>query len=392
MDINLLATRQMDRNQHKQMLVENLGIFELRALGREVGVPSPTTKKRNDLIELILDRIYNNDTTLVKHTKKGRPFKKLSNLEDIMAKMTGGDDTDNMITQRKPLRYEDIVCFSQDVPVYTEVEDEDATDFSGILRKNDVVACLLDRKTLKKVFVPQRETVVYGLQAGDLIDCEGIRVNTSEDYVMSKIYKINGVEVGKYIPRFEIMDGPMISRDRLQYGDYKLYCGRRNLLKYNGNLFEDNRFEEFATFCKENNYKLITLGLNTCFEDQIMFSEIDNMLDMTTVYGTGYDISFGKVIDAIAHAERLLTQGEKVVLFVNDIVGMLNVLDKCFVEKEMQSGHKERGVVIAQKLVSLGKALKNGASITVVMTYWSNNSEDLFFKNELEKISSKFED
>ena len=37
MDINLLATRQMDRNQHKQMLVENLGIFELRALGREVG-------------------------------------------------------------------------------------------------------------------------------------------------------------------------------------------------------------------------------------------------------------------------------------------------------------------------------------------------------------------
>ncbi len=391
MEINLLATRQMDRNQHKQMLLENLGIFELRALGREVGIPSPTTKKRNELIDLILDRIYNNDNTIVKQTKKGRPFKKLSNIEDIMAKVAGGDDTDNMITQRKPLKYEDIVCFSQEVPVYTEVDDE-TKEFVGILRKNDVVAYLLDMKTRNRVFVPQKETIVYGLQSGDILECEGVRVNANNDFSLSAIYKINGVEASKYIPKFEITSSPMLSKERLSYGKHELYCGRRNLVEYKGNLFEDDRFIEFASFCKDNNYKLITLGLNTCFEDQIMFSEINNMVNMTTVYGTGYDIGFGKVVDTISLAERLLTQGEKVVLFVNDIVGILNALDKCFVENEMQSGHKDRGVVIVQKLVSLGKALQNGSSITLVMSYWENNYSDIFFKNELEKISSKFED
>ncbi len=390
MDISLLATRQMDRDQHKQMLVENLGIFELRALGREVGVPSPTTKKRNELIELILDRIYNNNSTYVRQSKKGRPYKKLSNLDDIMAKMTGGDDTDNIITQRKPLRYEDIVSFSQDVPVYTEVDNE-TEEFKGVIRKNDVVAYFLDIKTGRKVFIPQKESVIHGLQTGDLVECEAEKVNANNDFMLSELYKINGVDASKYIPRFEVKDMAIISKDRLKFGEHQLYCGRRNLLKYDTNLFEDDRFTEFAAFCKENGYKLITLGLNTCFEDQIMYSSIDNMVNMTTVYGTGYDVGFGKVVDTISLAERLFTQGEKVVLFVSDIVGLLNSLDKCFVENVLQSGHKDQGVVIVQKLVCLGKALQNGSSITIVMTYGENSTNDLFFKNELEKISSKFE-
>lgn len=390
MDINLLATRQLDRNQHKQMLVENLGIFELRALGRELGVASPTTKKRDDLIELILDKIYNNDTSLVKQTKKGRPFKKLSNLEEIVARMTGSEDNDNLISQRRPLKYEDVVSFAQEVPVYTEVEEEISL-LSGVVRKNEVVSYFLDMKEGSRVFIDNKDMIVHGLQEGDLVECEAKKMNSGSDFLLEKVLKVNGVDADKYIPTFGRNLVPVISREKITYGQHELFCGRRNLLRYDGNLFEDDRFADFATYCKENGYKLITLGLNTCFEDQIMFSGIDSMIDMTTVYGTGYDIGFNKVVDTIALAQRLLIQGEKVVLFVNDIVGMLNSLDKCFVEKEMQNGHKEKTVVVAQKLVSLGKAEKGGASITLVMTYWQNNSEDLFFKNELEKISSKFE-
>ena len=33
--------------KYKEMFVKKLGIFELRALARELGVPSPTTKRRN---------------------------------------------------------------------------------------------------------------------------------------------------------------------------------------------------------------------------------------------------------------------------------------------------------------------------------------------------------
>ena len=35
--------------------LENLGIFELRTLGREMGAKSPTTANKADLIQTILD-------------------------------------------------------------------------------------------------------------------------------------------------------------------------------------------------------------------------------------------------------------------------------------------------------------------------------------------------
>ena len=43
----------LDKNKKIELEVKKLGIFELRGLAREVGVSSPTTKKREELIDLI---------------------------------------------------------------------------------------------------------------------------------------------------------------------------------------------------------------------------------------------------------------------------------------------------------------------------------------------------
>ena len=68
-----------ETNQSKriELEVKRLGIFELRALAREVGVQSPTTKKREELIVNILERINNGQLDDVVVTKKGRPYKRL---------------------------------------------------------------------------------------------------------------------------------------------------------------------------------------------------------------------------------------------------------------------------------------------------------------------------
>ena len=39
-----------DQREGKELLVRQLGVFELRGLARELGITSPTTKKRDELI------------------------------------------------------------------------------------------------------------------------------------------------------------------------------------------------------------------------------------------------------------------------------------------------------------------------------------------------------
>ncbi len=391
MDINVLANRQLDINQHREMLVQNLGIFELRALGRELGVSSPTTKKRDELIELILDKIYNSDSTVIRQTKKGRPFKKLYNLDDIMSQMTRSDETDSLNNQKRPLKYEDIICFAQEVPVFSDVDDE-VEKFSGVVRTSSAVSYFLDVKTGKKIFINSNEMKKYNFQEGDFVEAEARKINPNNQYLLSSAQTINFTDAKRYDASRVETGNPIISLEKIEYGDFRLYCGRRNLILTKNNLFEDDRFVNFAKFCNDNDYNLITLGLNTSFEDQILFSQISSMVNMTTAYGSGYDEGFNKVVDSIALTQRLLSEGKKVVLFVSDIISLINTLDQCFEECELQNGHNAKGIVIAQKLISLGKALNNGSSVTIVMTYRENDRNDMFITNELERICSKFQD
>ena len=72
----------------REILVYDLGIFELRGLARKLGVPSPTTKKRDELISLILEKIKSGDVIDQTGKKKGRPFKSLSAIDEIYSSIT----------------------------------------------------------------------------------------------------------------------------------------------------------------------------------------------------------------------------------------------------------------------------------------------------------------
>ena len=59
--------------------LENMGIFQLRELAREIGVHLPTTLKKNDLIEKIRGIANGDAEPFVSTTKKGRPPKSYCN-------------------------------------------------------------------------------------------------------------------------------------------------------------------------------------------------------------------------------------------------------------------------------------------------------------------------
>lgn len=60
------------------MNYKNLCIYELRKLAREIGVKSPTSLKRAELIEKINAIETGKELPFIKKTNKGRPVKKLN--------------------------------------------------------------------------------------------------------------------------------------------------------------------------------------------------------------------------------------------------------------------------------------------------------------------------
>ena len=64
--------------------LEELGIFEIRNIAREVGVYSPTTLKKQELIDSIINIMNGKLEPYVRKTKQGRPPKSISSLNSLM--------------------------------------------------------------------------------------------------------------------------------------------------------------------------------------------------------------------------------------------------------------------------------------------------------------------
>ena len=365
------------RDEYRQMLDSKFGIFELRGLGRELGVPSPTTKRRDDLIDCIVERVYAGEP-VKKNSNMGRPFKKLGNLNELLSSVTQDEE-------QGALTYEQIIKFAQELPPLVEIS-QDYFEFKGVIHKVKNFFFFVDEGA--KIFLTEKDFRDWNLREGDFVEVYAKKVDQRNQYKACLLKSINFNSSGLKLPEVEF-GKPIISNDKLPYGNFELHCGRRNLLFYKNNLYEDDRFLKFSEFCKKNDYRLITVSLNSAYEDMIMFSEMEDSVTLSTTYGDDMKDGVSKVVDAIALAQRLLETGRKCVVFVNDIMEVLDVLDHCF-DETSDNGHKQKALVIVKKLLSLGKALSNGASITLVMTYRESDVADKFLNNELKKICSEF--
>ena len=73
----------MFKSYSKEAL-QNLGIYELRNVARQVGVYSPTKYKKEILIDKILAIIQGEEQPYVKKTNQGRPAKQIAGIDEIM--------------------------------------------------------------------------------------------------------------------------------------------------------------------------------------------------------------------------------------------------------------------------------------------------------------------
>lgn len=372
---------EVNEEKQRENAIKALGVFELRGLARELGVSSPTTKKRDELISLIIEKIKEGSVVDVNSQRRGRPFKKLNALDSIVNSV--------LIDDYKAKDYNSVISFMQeDMPIINDLSEEVGT-FEGIVRESKGHLCFDDFKTKAKVYMDFNVEGFDVLKTGCKVKAEARKIN-GDSYWVEKILLIDGVALENYDDTETEKGEEVISETNIPFGGDFAKEGRRNVFCLKEDLFENRDFKDFYAYCGKSKFKLIVLSVNSSYENQIMFRNlnIDNLF--VTEYAERNSASFFKVVDTINYAQHLIDKGEKVLVFVADIVEVLRKLDEVFANKEEDMlNYNPQTVLVAQKLLALGRAYENGASGTIIMGYNEIDADDKFLKNDIFKISKR---
>lgn len=368
-----------DERQNEDF-VRGLGVFELRGLAREMGVSSPTTKKREELISAILEVFKNGKLVSSNDKKRGRPFKKLAALDDIVNTLIEKD--------LEELDFDGLVKFAQTKMPNSGIATEYLNSFEGIVKTS---------KENKKMFYDIRNnTLVY------LTDVEGLEKIEDGDKVLVEgeicdngtcnakaIIQINDIDAQLYVNKQ--IDGfdEVIENTDIPFGNKVAKLGRRNVVEIQEDLFENGDFESICNYAKNNGYKLIVVGPNTSYENQIMFKNSNVKDNFTTNYATNAFVNVNKIMDVIYYAGRLIQNGEKVLVFVCDIIELIKTIDCCFKSPANEGELARETNVIINKFLEFARAYKNGASGTILMCYRDFEKDDKFLNEKIFKISKR---
>ena len=370
-----------DINSERQLanLIRELGVFELRALARQLGVSSPTTKKREELISLIIEARKDGKLIDDSFPKRGRPFKRLNVLDHIANKITPE-------VSNEKLDFVSVVKFAQeDMPILDDLIDNEIFIFEGIVRKFDDKAMFFDMQTNKSVHISKEFELFNILDSGDRIKVKAKALVGQNQYIVVDILEINKNSPENYIPQYAQLGEEIIDNRELPYSQGKVIYGRRNACLVKQDIFENSDFVKFYKECKNKNYHLILMGTNVSYENQIFFKNMNLTENFTTVYGTNVDESFNKIIDAIFYAYNLVSKGQQVVIYVTDLMEIVKCIDKNL-KKEPNEDYSSKAKVVIQKLLAFARSYESGISGTLLMCYRECDIPDKYLTNDILKI------
>ena len=367
--------------------IRELGIFELRGLARQLGIPSPTTKKREELIDGIADALSNNEGIKSTGKRKGRPFKEVVSIKNILNSINEIEETFD------EMNYSTALTFAQEIPNFSlENSDLKEYNFSGYARVGKEYISFIDIRTNSWVFIKNSKDFSK-IRVGDKIQVIAKRIGTSNQFECEKILAINDIKIDDYKPNKPTEFSVVISKDTIPFASKSIIKGRRNATCLEEDIFENNNLKDLAQYCKDNNTKLVVLGLNTSYEDQIYLNNTSNFENFTTEYGTSDYINANKVLDSINLFKNLIDNGQNCLLFIMDIMEVVRTLNKFSASKNIGCDleKNELALVVLKELFSSTKALENNGASTLLMCYRYQDKTNEFLQNEILRISKNID-
>ncbi len=362
--------------QKKIEIVRSLGIYELRGLARVLGIKSPTTKVREQLIENILVTLVKGKPTEPQMSRKGRPYKKLAHLDNIVSMIANQPTTE--------VSFETVSEFNQEMPVFS-YKGEEVADVSGVLRLGQLSSYFIDLKNGHHVFVSQDLVKTKHLETGDFIQGTAFKINDNNQYFVKEMFYVNGEAFKDYVYLEEQKIDQVLPSEFMHWDKFKILKGGRNIFVSDEPLYIDNSLKNILSCLESENAVKIFLGLDLCFEDETFVSS-KKIIKFSTQYISSADDGFNRVLDIINMITRLANQGKNIILFIYDVGLVLSAIDQKFSSTEKNSLQSR---ILLKKLISLAEAKRDGSSTTLLATIRKDDAENQVLKNDLIRISVK---
>ncbi len=274
---------------------ENMGIYDLRNYARSLGVHSPTTKKRTELI-LSINEIINGKQPSPKKTNKGRPPKHKASEEIILDAVL----PNNLFKSSNDAVYKSFLNLNFNYTSASILSDSGKSSDKNILYKgfykkyNDDFGIAYFKGYMTDYY--KENTIIlnnlaeqYGVKDGDYIIGDSRYIAEKNVMLATNIQKINDEYVAEEFERnsFDSI-APCYPNQKIALSGnidfetinqvYPLAKGTRAILNYNNDALKIEHTIQFLNdFSKNNKIRTLLISIDDTPEDvgSIMFKAQD---------------------------------------------------------------------------------------------------------------------
>jgi transcription termination factor Rho len=365
--------------------LEGLSIYELRNLARGLGIPRPTTMRRDELITSIRRQIESGESPKTNQTR-GRPPREFSlDISKIM-------ETDDSFM---------VSVFGADEPaarVNSPMQSGQNTRLvSGFVHILQTGNATLIGSDLNGYKISSRIISSYGIIMGDYIEAKAIYNDARSMFFVEEIQAINGAAATSGSGRtavdvhFDCMAGVRPTHS-MKLGEYDIKMGQRIM------LLSPKTYDRIESI---KNFALSMKDVKDICTVTLLVEETDDSLQyligegFTHVYlsKVNYNIKkqFMSCIFALFTAKQLAEQGKNVVLFIDS----LNKLFKTYNNSTFTDARVNLHQVNLPSVADLkayflsARQLARGGSLTIV-TYANTPQSDMehYIYNEFADLAN----
>lgn len=372
-------------------LIESLGIYELRALARIFGGNSPTTMKRNDHIQTIMEKIISGDDIRPIPLRQGRPYKELTNIQGILDELSHIAGRDYSLQANKTPEntvFKKKITFKQPVDAVL-TQKLFPIQAKGIINESfDGNFYFYNQFNSRYILVG--ESNKEKLQPFDFVEGTAVLMNDS-DYMLETLSKINFQPADTYQPaenpykQAPATEVATIAGKQLALGNRYLIC--------DANITQDaQKFAKIVKDLQAHNIFTVAVVANVMEEDVLTIQSVgfDNLI--MSKYEDSCEDVYLNLILAKENIKNLQNTGTNLAIFVQDAVTLANNVDCCAkLSLRNAIGHTDESVSLIKDLVLSAKAGENNKHSTLFVCYDQTDLNDQLFVSNIFKVSKKID-
>lgn len=334
--------------------LNELSIFALREFARRTGVYAPTSKKKGQLIDEIIEISEGKKQPYIAKTKQGRPPK---NYGYPFAEVFVGAPVQNYTNN----------CFKQETNfAYTD----DLKTLNGYVETNADSNLLWSMQNNRLVCLRFAKGLVeqYNLKTGDLL-MVGLEKDSHD--VVEDIISINNIPINNYskvracyTDIEHTMPTNFLGFDCQACNDLNIRVGESVYIYGASNAENSQAIVEMLNSCNAD--RKLYVNTSIVEKNKYLLNCLKNTENFVTNFSDPIDDARRAVILATERAKRIVEKGESCVLAVDDVQSV--------------RGIDFEDLKITKNLMSVTKNGANGGSVTLLAIMPSNRSMDMFEK------------